>query len=258
MATASEDLLTAAHERRLLVARGQPTFDHADILLWDDADLAGWLDAAVHIGVRMVYADEQSFADRVDQLRLAFDSFVRTINLTDAQKLGVTNKRNKTEEYLRAEFTNMDDIFETYRYKSGDFLQRIRTALQASTSISQIGARGQAVRLFYTSGAHVDIAPVFKWSSGGFGLLSGDNGWMTTDPEKQATWMGERLTSDGGWVEPDAGREVGQAMEPCSFFPVWFVSPRSRHGIHVQFARLELARRSQGLLRTRVQEHRCQ
>ena len=72
MATAWADLQTAAHERRLL-ARGQPTIEHADIFLWDEADLTGWLDAAVHVGVRMVYADEQTFADRVDQLRLSLE-----------------------------------------------------------------------------------------------------------------------------------------------------------------------------------------
>ena len=43
---------------------------------------------------------------------------------------------------VMAEFTNKGNIFETYRYKSGEFLQRIRTALHARTSISHIGARG--------------------------------------------------------------------------------------------------------------------
>ena len=73
MATAWEDLQNAAHERQLFVARGQPTFKRADIFLWDEADFTGWLDAAVHVGVRMVYADEQTFADRVDQLRLSLE-----------------------------------------------------------------------------------------------------------------------------------------------------------------------------------------
>jgi predicted nucleotidyltransferase len=162
----------------------------------------------------------------------AFDSFVATISLTEAQKTEVANKRTKTEEYLRAafpttsnmplkrviligsadrntlirplddvdvmaEFTNKDRIFETYRYQSGQLLQRIRTALQAHTSIEQIGARGQAVRLFYKNGAHVDIAPVFAYSTGGFLLPSGDGGWITTDPEKQAKWMAGRRAAVG-------------------------------------------------------------
>ena len=167
----------------------------------------------------------------------AFSSFIDTISLTEPQKLEVSAKRTKTDGYLReafpsssnmplsrciligsadrgtlirplddidvmAEFTNKDNIFETYRYKSGDFLQRIRTALQANTSISHIGARGQAVRLFYTSGAHVDIAPVFRRSGGGFFLPSGDGGWITTDPEKQATWMAERREKLGANLTP--------------------------------------------------------
>ncbi len=93
---------------------------------------------------------------------------------------------------VMAEFTNKDRIFETYRYKSGDLLQRIRTALKAKTTIEQIGARGQAVRLFYVNGAHVDIAPVLAYSTSGFLLPLGDGGWITTDPEKQAAWMAER------------------------------------------------------------------
>ena len=167
----------------------------------------------------------------------AFDNFVARISLTDAQRAEVTAKRNKTEEYLRAAFPEsstlplkrvilvgsadrgtlirpLDDIdvmaqfidknhvFEQYRKKSSDFLQRIRSALQASTSIEHIGARGQAVRLFYTSGAHVDIAPVFKWSTDGYGLPSGNGGWITTDPEKQAAWMAERRNLLGGNLTP--------------------------------------------------------
>lgn len=167
----------------------------------------------------------------------AFDAFVSRISLTDIQKTEVQAKRQKTEEYLRtafpatstlplkrvvligsadrgtlirplddidvmAEFTNKDGIFEQYRSNSGACLQRIRTALQANTSIAQIGARGQAVRLFYTSGAHVDIAPVFKWNGSGFALPSGDGGWITTDPEAQATWMAGRRTTLGTSLTP--------------------------------------------------------
>jgi len=167
----------------------------------------------------------------------AFTNFVTTISLTDTQKQEVRNKRAKTEEYLRgafpesgtmpikrviligsadrgtlirplddidvmAEFKNKDNIFEQYRSNSGAFLQRIRTALQANTSISSIGARGQAVRLFYTSGAHVDIAPVFKWNGDGYALPSGTGGWITTDPEKQATWMAGRRDTLGTTLTP--------------------------------------------------------
>ena len=157
----------------------------------------------------------------------AFDKFVDQISPTPEQTTAVKGKRTTTENHLRgafpssnatplqrvvligsaargtltrpiddidvmAQFTNKDRIFEQYRADSGAFLQRIRRALDAKTSIADIGARGQAVRLFYKSGAHVDIAPTFKWSGEGFALPGGSWGWTTTDPEAQAAWMVER------------------------------------------------------------------
>lgn len=162
----------------------------------------------------------------------AFSDFLLKISPTDIQRTEIRDKRAKTEGYLQngfpqssdlplkrviligsadrgtlirpiddidvlAEFTNKDKVFEKYRYKSGDFLQRIRRVLDAKTSIAHIGARGQAVRLFYTSGAYVDIAPVFHWNSGGYALPSGDGGWITTDPEAQAKWLADRRASVG-------------------------------------------------------------
>lgn len=167
----------------------------------------------------------------------AFDRFMEIISPTETQREEITNKRTKTAGYLSsafpststlplkrviligsaargtivrpvedidvmAEFTNKDKIFETYRRDSGAFLQRIVKGLDAKTSIASIGARGQAVRLFYTSGAVVDIAPVFKWSSDGFALPSGDGGWITTDPEVQATWYSEKKQAIGQNLTP--------------------------------------------------------
>jgi hypothetical protein len=169
----------------------------------------------------------------------AFDSFVMKISPTDDQRQDITKKRNATENYLReafppsstlplkrviligsadrrsivrpvndvdvlAEFIDKDRIFDRqYRRDSGAFLQRIRTALNARSSIKKIGARGQAVRLFYVNGAHVDIAPVFKWdNTSGYGLPSGHAGWMTTDPEAQATWFSQRRTLTGSNLTP--------------------------------------------------------
>lgn len=169
----------------------------------------------------------------------AFDTFQLKISPTDAQRADITSNRESTERYLRAafppsstlplkrviligsaargtivrpvndidvmaEFTNKDNVFEQYRRDSGAFLQRIRTALNAKTTIGKIGARGQAVRLFYQSGAHVDIAPVFRWSTGGFGLPRGDSGWMTTDPEAQGTWYSQRRSAVGANLTPVA------------------------------------------------------
>ncbi len=163
----------------------------------------------------------------------AMTQFLQEISPTDAQRTDITSKVSSTRRYLQeafpgssdlplkrviligsadrgtiirpvndvdvlAQFANNDGVFEKYRYDSSAFLQRIRTALDAKTSIKQIGARGQAVRLFYQSGAHVDIAPVFKWSGGGYALPSGSGGdWITTDPEAQAAWYSQRRTTVG-------------------------------------------------------------
>ena len=167
----------------------------------------------------------------------AFTAFLEKISPTADQRVEITNKRQKTEEYLRdafpssgnlplkrviligsadrgtiirpvndidvmAEFTNKGNVFEQYRSHSDDFLQRISTALNAKTSIKKIGARGQAVRLFYTNGAHVDIAPTFKWKNGGYVLPRGDKSWMRTDPEAQAAWFSQRRTAIGSNLTP--------------------------------------------------------
>jgi Second Messenger Oligonucleotide or Dinucleotide Synthetase domain len=169
----------------------------------------------------------------------AFSAFLETISPTDAQRQDITNKRNATEKYLReafllsstlplkrviligsadrntivrpvndvdvlAEFVDKDRIFDVrFRRDSGAFLSRIRTGLNAKTSIKKIGTRGQAVRLFYVNGAHVDIAPVFKWDNTvGYGLPKGDGGWMTTDPETQATWYSQRRAAAGASLTP--------------------------------------------------------
>lgn len=156
----------------------------------------------------------------------AFNSFIEKISPTASQSAEMVRKCAKTEEYLlqafplsadlptrrviligsasrgtairpvedidvMAEFYNKDNIFERFQYQSGQFLQRIRTGLNAVTSIQTIGARGQAVRLFYQSGAHVDIASVFK-ADRGYLLPSGDGRWMSTDPEEQSRWFDER------------------------------------------------------------------
>lgn len=88
-------------------------------------------------------------------------------------------------------FQNRDGIFETYRHDSQKFLYRVRNALN-TYQVQVVGARGQAVRLFYQSAPNVDIAPVFKWSTGGYALPAGDGTWLTTDPFVQAKWINER------------------------------------------------------------------
>lgn len=114
----------------------------------------------------------------------------RTIMIGSADRGTLIRPVNDVD--VMAHFENKDRIFEQYRNDSAAFVRRVRNALNAKTSVQQVGTRGQAVRLFYKSGAHVDIAPVFKWSNGGFALPSGNGGWITTDPEAQASWYSAR------------------------------------------------------------------
>lgn len=102
---------------------------------------------------------------------------------------------------VMVKFTNKDDIFETYRYDSKRFLYRVRDALN-EFSVKVVGARGQAVRLFYKSPPHVDIAPVFGWSSGGYALPDGKGGWLTTDPDFHDTYFAQRNRELGYHFKP--------------------------------------------------------
>lgn len=162
----------------------------------------------------------------------AFDEFYERISLTTAQETKAKERADRAAVYLKenfpdtstlpvlstipmgsvargtavrplddidvlSEFRNKDNIFEKYRHDSKAFLYRIRDALSANTAVKKVGARGQAVRLFYTDGLHVDIAPVFSWKGGGFALPSGDGGWLTTDPSKQKSWIDKRHSELG-------------------------------------------------------------
>jgi hypothetical protein len=103
-----------------------------------------------------------------------------------------TQVRPLTDLDVLAEFSNENGVFEKYRYDSHAFVRRIRDTFDARTQIAWIGVRGQAVRLFYKDDLHVDIAPVFGWSGGGFALPSGDGRWLTTDPFAQQEWSDEK------------------------------------------------------------------
>lgn len=116
---------------------------------------------------------------------------LRTAVLMGSTKRG-TAIRPLDDIDVLAIFDNKDNVYEKYRYNSQAFLYRIRERINANTAVQQVGARGQAVRLFYTDGLHVDIAPVFGYSGGGYGLPSGSGGWIATDPPKQEAWADER------------------------------------------------------------------
>lgn len=92
-----------------------------------------------------------------------------------------------------------DDLWlRTYQQNSSDFLYRVRNSLNNASTVQKIGARGQAVRMFYADGLSVDVAAVVKYDSGGYGIPGGDGTWLTTDPSVHATYITERNRALGG------------------------------------------------------------
>lgn len=156
--------------------------------------------------------------------RDSFDEFHRRIQLTASQRVEIETKRQSTHNYLlrgfgvgsdmpilrtvligsaargtiirpmndidvMAVFSDEYNVYEnTYQYDSRKFIYRIRQVLDQDCTVV-IGTRGQAVRLFYKNGAHVDIAPVFRDKGGYYLLPRGDGGWLRTDPGKQQVWL---------------------------------------------------------------------
>lgn len=88
-------------------------------------------------------------------------------------------------------FFDHRQVWPQYASDSKKLLYRVRDAYQGSR-INVVGARGQVVRLFYTSGPYVDIAPVFRYANSGYVLPRGDGGWIPTDPDVHRTWVNRR------------------------------------------------------------------
>jgi hypothetical protein len=167
----------------------------------------------------------------------AFDEFKAHLQLTDNQTAAVTARRDATADYVKrafpvnsdmplsrtkligsaargtiirplddidllAVFENKDKVFEKYRKDSQAFLYRVRDGLKVYSSVKVVGARGQAVRFFYVDAPHVDVAPVFKWSSAGYGLPNGKGGWLTTDPDEHERYFNKRNEELGCHVKP--------------------------------------------------------
>lgn len=87
-----------------------------------------------------------------------------------------------------AVFGNSQAVYNKYRSDSRQFLYRTKKALDGYR-VDVVGARGQAVRLFYQSGPHADIAPVIPVQGGGYYLPAGDGTWVLTNPNADITWF---------------------------------------------------------------------
>ncbi|MGW7339849.1 SMODS domain-containing nucleotidyltransferase [Streptomyces sp. NPDC054808] len=96
-----------------------------------------------------------------------------------------------------AQFSASKGAWDRYRNDSKAFIYHVREAL-SGYRVEIVGTRGQVVRLFYASGPHVEIAPVFASSTGGFLLPDGSGGWLTTDPPRQTDWINQRHSAIQG------------------------------------------------------------
>lgn len=99
-----------------------------------------------------------------------------------------------------AVFANAPALYEKYKSNSQRFLYRVRDAL-AGKRVETVGSRGQAVRLFYVDGGHVDIAPVLT-AAKGYLLPAGDGTWITTDPEACTSWLNSKDDQHGSNLKP--------------------------------------------------------
>ncbi len=100
-----------------------------------------------------------------------------------------------------AVFSDENDAWSTYRYDSQAFLYRIRRAY-SGVEIAQVGARGQAIRVFFKNGGHVDVAPVFFHGNDVYGLPNGTGGWINTAPTVANAWFAQRHADLGYNLAP--------------------------------------------------------
>jgi len=100
-----------------------------------------------------------------------------------------------------AVFSNASDAWSRYRYDSQAFLYRVRRAYDGIET-ARVGARGQAVRVFFEGGGHVDVAPVFSYGDDVYALPSGNGGWISTAPPVANAWFAERHAELGYNLSP--------------------------------------------------------
>ena len=100
-----------------------------------------------------------------------------------------------------AVFSNANNAWSKYRYDSQAFLYRIRRAYDG-VETAAVGARGQAIRVFFKTGGHVDVAPVFLQSTGVYHLPSGDGSWILTSPFIANKWFADKNAELGYNLAP--------------------------------------------------------
>lgn len=112
--------------------------------------------------------------------------FSRAILMGSAAKSTIVRPMDDID--VLAVFSNENNAWNTYRRDSRSFIYRVRRAYDGLES-AQVGTRGQAIRVFFQQGGHVDIAPVFSHGNDVYGLPDGTGGWLNTAPTVANAWF---------------------------------------------------------------------
>lgn len=83
-------------------------------------------------------------------------------------------------------------VWTKYWWSSSDFLYRVRTAVNGESKVKKVGARGQAVRIFYADGLVVDVAAMVKCGPSEYRIPSGSGWWLSTNPIQHENYLNER------------------------------------------------------------------
>lgn len=140
----------------------------------------------------------------VENLTAAFPTtsdlpFSRAILMGSAAKGTIVRPIDDID--VLAIFSNANGAWSTYRSDSQAFLYRVRRAYNG-LSTAQVGARGQAVRIFFNNGGHVDVAPVFSHGNDVYGLPGGQGGWINTAPTVANAWFAQKQADLGYNLAP--------------------------------------------------------
>ena len=156
---------------------------------------------------------EQTIAerrDRVENFLLAKYAAGSIMPLTEAKVIGSAGRKTLIRPINDIDvFAVFDDsqVWSQYKNDSRQLLYRVREALD-EYQVETVGSRGQAVRLFYKDGLHVDITPAFPLYNILFRNLEcyviprGDGSWLKTDPYKHGAFMVERNQALGNYLKP--------------------------------------------------------
>ena len=85
-----------------------------------------------------------------------------------------------------------------YWWSSSDFLYRVRNAVNGESKVKKIGARGQAVRIFYADDLIVDVAAMVQRGPDDYRIPDGSGNWLKTNPIKHEQYLNDENSKLSG------------------------------------------------------------